>query len=575
VRHRLAGVLSWLPVQGAGWDSAQRAQWDALACDGEPWLGAEPALAELGYWMIAPGRSDDIRAAGCRWLAQFPSPETARQLAQVAVAPATSPEVRDPAIRALAARQVRARHPATLWSAEAVQIADEALARLAGDAAAAGRITSAALPHALRHVASEAIAAVFARAPGLWGDALECFATPPLARVLAVSIDDIPPQHRLRALRLVAASLGEEAVPVLLARASRVAVVEQREIRFLAITFRGDAQLGALEDTLRGVTGAERLRARARWHLEHPGVVPTVRGLRVARTTAMIPPGARAARCASAADDLAALTRYERHAEGYVYGLWGWLVRAAGDPGRARELVSAHPASQAVVGALWLEELARRGRVRSLVAAAHALGAADLGALELAIWGRPIAALELAEAARRHTPELACARALACYRAGRPDLADRILVDDLPPAAPTDDAVAPPFPGPDERWRLDHAAASPALAALVAGPRAIAGLAQPAPHDAEPDLPTIEPVLAVARRLTRDLAGKTVYLAGELAAARESQLAAAIAAAGGRVVLGPAPGTDYYIAGNGCSAAVIARLDRQGVRRLRAEDIAP
>jgi len=61
VRHRLAGVLSWLPVQGAGWDSGQRAQWDALACDGEPWLGAEPALAELGYWMIAPGRSDDIQ----------------------------------------------------------------------------------------------------------------------------------------------------------------------------------------------------------------------------------------------------------------------------------------------------------------------------------------------------------------------------------------------------------------------------------------------------------------------------------------------------------------------------------
>ena len=28
------------------------------------------------------------------------------------------------------------------------------------------------------------------------------------------------------------------------------------------------------------------LRARVKWHLAHPGVVPTVRGLRVARTTA-------------------------------------------------------------------------------------------------------------------------------------------------------------------------------------------------------------------------------------------------------------------------------------------------
>src|SRR5262249_47638683 len=279
----------------------------------------------------------------------------------------------------------------------------------------------------------------------------------------------------------------EEAVPVLLARSSRVAPAEQLEILLLAIAFGGEVHLGRLEDALRGVRNAVALRARARGHLQHRGGVPTVRGRRVARTTATFPAAERAERYAQAADDLGALTHYERHAEGYVYTLWGWMVRGTGDPTRARELVVAHPALQALVGELYLEDLARRGRVRQLVSAAHALGAIDRGALQLAIWGRPIAALELAAAARFHTPELACARALACFRAGRSDLTGRILAEDLPPSELTDDEPPRPLPGPDERWRIDRAAAAyPALAALAGGARAIADLAQPAAHDAEP-----------------------------------------------------------------------------------------
>jgi hypothetical protein len=476
--------------------------------------------------------------------------------------------VREEAIRTLGDRELRALHPATLWSAEAVQLADEALVRLAWAAATAGRITSAALPHALRHIAGDGIAAVFARAPGLWSEALECFATPPLARVLTVSIEDIPPQHRLRVMRLVAATLGEEALPVLLARVPRVALAEQLEILFLALTFGGDAHLGRLEDVLRGARLPDALRARAKWHLQHRGVVPTVRGLRVARTTATLPAAERAARFAQAADDLGALTHYERHAESEVYTLWGWMVRGAGDPVRARELVAAYPAAQPLVRELHLEDLARRGRVRQAMAAAHALGAVEHAALQLAIWGRPIAALELACAARHHTPELTCARALACYRAGRPDLTDRVLAEDLPPPAIADDD-ARAFPGPDEEWLIRNGQARPALAALTAGRDAILGLAQPAAHDAELDSPTIEPVLAVERRLRRGLLGATVYLAGELVPARRDKLLAAIAAAGARLVAGPVPGTDFYLPGDACSAQIIAELERQGVRRLR------
>src|SRR5678815_1250953 len=112
------------------------------------------------------------------------------------------------------------------------------------------------------------------------------------------------------------------------------------------------------------------------------------------------------------------------------------------------------PESQELVRELYLEDLARRGRVKQLTAAAQTLRGADLGALQLAIWGRPLAALELAATARHHTPELVCARALACYRAGRPDLTDRILVEDLPPSEFTGDDGLPGFPGPHEAWLI-------------------------------------------------------------------------------------------------------------------------
>jgi hypothetical protein len=569
VRYQLADVLGRLPAAGGAFEGVARERFEKLAADGEPWLGAARGLAELGYWMIEPRQSLELRRQGCAWLVQFPSVETARRLGKLALDPATPAPVREQAIRTLGHRQSRALHPSVQWPSDAVGLADEALVRIATEANDAGKITSEQLPHALRHVASDGIAAVFARAPGLWGASLECFASPPLARVLAVSIDDVPPQHRLRVLRLVAATLGEEAVPVLLARVPRAAVGEQLEMLFLAIAFGGEAHLGKLEDLLRGMKFIDLLRARAKWHLANPGVVPTVRGLRIARTTATLVAAERAERCQQAADDLGVLTRFERHSEAYLYALWGWMVRGAGDPGCARELVTAHPESQELVRDLYLEDLARRGRVKQLVTAAQTLRGAEHGALALAIWGRPLAALELAATARHHTPELVCARALACYRAGRPDLTERILAEDLPPSAVTDDEALQPFPGPHERWLLDHAAAAhPAIRALAGGREAIIALAQPAPHDAEPDPATIEPVAAVVRRLGRGLPGATVYLAGEFQRINRDKVLAAIKAAGARPVAGPFPGTDYYVHGDQCPVQTIAQLERQGARRL-------
>jgi hypothetical protein len=378
----------------------------------------------------------------------------------------------------------------------------------------------------------------------------------------------------LRVLRLIGATIGEEAVPLLVARAGQASVDERLEMLFLAIALGGEAHLGRLEEALRGVKFVDLLRQRARWHLANRGVVPTVRGLRVARSTAVMALEDRVNNCERAADDLGVLTGFARHSEAYLYTLWGWMVRGAGDPVRARALVAAHPESQRLVRELYLEDLAKRGRVKQLAAAAQSLAGADLAALQLAIWGRPLAALEVAATARLHTPELVCARALACYRAGRPDLTDRILTEDLPPSEITDDESLAPFPGAHERWMIEHAPGQrPALGALAAGREGVIALARAAPHEAQPDSATLEPITAVVRRLGRGLAGSTVYLAGEFKYLDRDLIAAAVEKAGARLVGGPFPGTDYYVHGDWCLVQTIAQLERQGARRIRRGEL--
>jgi hypothetical protein len=524
--------------------------------------------------MIDARQPVDLRRQGCVWLTMFPSVKTVEKLAAIAHDAAAPVPVREQAIWTLGYRQARALHPSTRWPSEAVQLADEALVKLADAATTAGKINSEELPLALRHVQWEGASAVFARAPGLWGQAIESFASPALARVLLVCLEDIPPQHRLRVIRLVGAVLGEEAVPMLLARAAAAAIDEKLEMLFVVVTLAGEAKLGLLEDAFKGMKYIDLLRQRARWHLNHPRVVPTVRGLRVARATGVMAPGDRAKACALAADDLGVLTKFARHPEAYLYAMWGWMVRGSGDPVRARELVAAHPESQRLVRDLYIEDLARRGRVKQLIATAQTLQAADLGAMQLAIYGRPIAALELAATARLQTAELVFARALACYRAGRPDLMDRILVEDLPPSELVDDNALPEFPGPHERWLIEHAPnARPAIAGLAAGRQAALALARAAPYDAEPDTPSIEPIQAIVRRLGRALPGSTVYLAGEFKYLDKGKLATAVEAAGARLVNGPFPGTDYYVHGDWCLVQTIAQLERQGARRLRKGEL--
>jgi hypothetical protein len=572
LRHQLRAMIAAVVAGDPDADVLGR-----LIADGASWLGAEPGLCELGYDLLDARHPVEVRRQACVWLTMFPTTETIRRVGAVASDAATPEPVREQAIWTLGYRQARDHHPSVIWSADAIALADDLLGRLADAATTASKITGTQLPQALRHVGGDVVAAAFARAPGLWGEALECFVTPPAARVLLVRLDELPPAHRLRALRLVAATLGEEALPLLRARAGRAGLDEQVELRMLAITLGGEAELPALEALLAGMRFADLLRQRARWHLANRGVVPTVRGLRVARITATLPAAARAAACAQAADDLGVLTRFARHPEAYLYAMWGWMVNGAGDPARARAIVDAHPESQALVRDLYLDDLARRGRVKQLAAAAQGLQGADRGALALAIHGRPLAALELAATARLHTPELVCARALACYRAGRPDLTLRVLAEDPPPAEAIDDEALPAFPGPNERWLAERAAAdNPALVALVGGLPAVLALAQPAPAGpdaAEPDPATLAPLDAVVRRLGRGLPGSTVYLAGVFKYKDKDAIGRAVEAAGARLVSGPFPGTDYYVHGDWCLVQTIAQLERQGARRLRSGEL--
>jgi hypothetical protein len=59
-----------------------------------------------------------------------------------------------------------------------------------------------------------------------------------------------------------------------------------------------------------------------------------------------------------------------------------------------------------------------------------------------------------------------------------------------------------------------------------------------------------------------------VYLAGEFTDGSRDKVAAAVEAAGARLVAGPLPGTDYYVPGDRCPVQTIAQLERQGARRL-------
>jgi len=81
LRYRVKDVLALLPSQGGSLDGVARERLVRVIADGEPWLGADPALADVGYWMLDARHAVELRRQGCIWLTMFPSVETVRRLA--------------------------------------------------------------------------------------------------------------------------------------------------------------------------------------------------------------------------------------------------------------------------------------------------------------------------------------------------------------------------------------------------------------------------------------------------------------------------------------------------------------
>jgi hypothetical protein len=574
--HRLDEAFRLLDEQGKSGQEPSTALWklERLVDDGEPWLGRDAALAEKGYALLEPRWHHEVRRLACTWLTLFPSAETARRLADVALDESAPRPVRDQAAWSLGYRQSRAHPQSVRWSEDAVRVADEALVTLAERSTAAGKIALEQLPIALRHVQSPALFEVLAKAPLLWGAAYESFLDEPLARVLLERLDELPEKDQPRALRVAAATLGAEAVPLLVAKSHDAPMGDRLELLMLALTFGGEAHLPALEALLAPMQTAGLFRQRAKWHLQNPSVVPLVRALRVARSTGVLAGGERAAACAKAADDFAALTPFQRHAEAYLYDLWACMVNGSGDPERARALGNAHPESREQVKALFVRDLAARGRTKQLTALAQELEAVEAGAFWLAVHGRPFAALELAATSRLQTPEVVAARVLALYRAGRPDLAERVFKEEPPPSEIVNLEALPPFPGPHERWLAEHAPShAPATTALVRGLDAVIELGEAAPQGAEADATSLGVVGALERHLARPIEGATIYLAGDFPPGSKEQHAEAAIARGARLVSGPFPGTDYYVMGETCLVTTVSQLERQGTRRLRNSEL--
>lgn len=548
---------------------------------GEEWLSAGPELAAFAHRLLDPREHPTTRRQGCVWATLFPSEEMVEALAAIALSEDEPIELRDQAAWSLGFRQAQRRSASLRWTEAAVAAADRALAQLVRRETAVGKVRLESLPEALRHVTAPEVLDELASAPILWGGAFEAFATERLARVLLDVLPDLG-EHRPRATRLAAATLGPECLPRLRALAAEADTGERLELLYAALAVGGQPELSAVEAAVAGFRRREPFLERARYHLANPGVFPTVRALRVARVTARIDAAERAAACARAADDFGVLPQWLPYAEGYLYDLWAWMVTGSEDPARARTLLALRPDLTRRLRQLALRDLAARGRVRRLMALAHEHKAPGLGALLLATHGRPFAALDLADKQREGSAESLASRVLGAWLAGRPDLSRALAATEAPPVAVVD-ASEHTFPGPDELFHASHAAERrPALTALVRaylrtapGPERAAAVVEDllelchgAPPEAEPDVPDVALLDALESHVRRDVRGRSVYVAGELAGAERASIVARLEAMGARVVEGPFPGTDFFVLGRRCEVTTVAKLERQGARRL-------
>ena len=519
-----------------------------------------PELRSLADVLLRADNHERARVLGCTWLGAFPSVETMNRLAALLHDAREPDAVRNEAARVLGRRTLVARDELVFWTPETVAAADAALVR-AARWPAEQRSRLPELAFALRSVTAPEWLELAASAPLAHQESLEAFASPALGRALLAVLPQLAPEHGLRLVRLVGQALGAEAAAPLLAYAAAAPPAE-RETALMTALALDAAQAEPLVATyLAGHTFRTALEARCRLQRSHPGRLPLVEALAVARTTATIAPSERAERCATAASAFAAAAAVEPFAESYLFGMWRGVAIQSAD---ANAIAKAIDASPDTLGhdprtlRAYLDALAATGRFRDLRRVTRAHGDTDHAVLLLARYGRPYLALATRDLLGHPALEGVVGEALASFLAGRPDLAEGALATLGIGASAALDA--------DQSWLLAHAPPeeTEALRAAQSGVAGLLALCRPAPEGADPD--EVDLSLTRARRTTDDLAGAAVYLAGTFA--NEAALASSLEARGARIVSGPFAGTHFYVAAPDAKPATLARLDALGARRI-------
>jgi hypothetical protein len=530
-----------------------------------------PELAALGYALIEPQNPLEVRVEGCIWLTEHPSRETVARLAWIALDRGEPLRLRDQATWTLGFRQLQGADDASLWTADAIEAADDALLTLWRGP---DRDALTELRPALRHVSAPRVLDALAEDALAAAPALEAFATESLARALLAQLAALPSGHAPRLVRLIGHALGPEVVPALLGYAETATLAERQEALMTSLALDAAAARPAVDRFLGALTFDRVARERAAWHEANPGVLPTVRALAIARTTATIEPNIRAIQCREAAAQFAALGTIEPFAEQYLHTMWSRVALGARDHDALRACIDATPdlagllerAQQLLTP--YLDALAAAGRFDRLATTARRHGETARATWLLATHGLPFAALSIQRLATDRAPEAIAGGAIALFLAGRPDLAERALARETPRAELLPGVIDRPFPGPDERWRVIHEPeACPALVALLEGGLpALLGQVKGAPEGADPDAFDLELLAARERDLTDDWSGATVCLLGTVE--DHASVVAKLAARGARLVDGPFGKVDYLLEGAGADPSVVARLRALGVRPL-------
>jgi tetratricopeptide (TPR) repeat protein len=572
----LRGKLGYIPRLGL-----EQALIDAQRFGEGEW-GAIDELEELGHELLKKHYTVGERRRGCIWLTMFPSAATATAMARILADPSEPAPLRDQAAWTLGYRQLQQKWEGTLWPERAVVIADDALA----DAWRAGawRELHELVP-AIRHVQGEVVHAALAATPPEGAtqvyDALECFLQPDHARTLLGRLPEIPAAHAPRLIRLIGHTLSAEAGAPLLEYAKNAPVTEKHEALSAAFAVDPERGRGPIEDFAKGLAFPQQVRTAITFFEANPGIFPSVRALRVGRTTAALPLDLRDGMCARACPHFVMAMALGLVGERALREIWrhvAWAARHEA-PHEVIRCVEGVPSTLEQAPFLvvpYLEALAAAGRFGPLEETAALHGAADEAAWLLARSARPFRALATRRLAPVSTPAAVTAQALALFLAGRPDLADKTLHLQPPSprmlagVRPSRDPRAATRPGANEMWWANRDAPhhGPLRALLEPDLPALLGAMQPPPTDAEPDVIDVPLIERYERALRQELADTTVFLVGDFA--DRAALEARLEARGARIVSGPFAGTDYYMVGDGAAVPTLAKLKTLGALPLPA-----